>query len=218
MTRYNLTPEMLLDAYANGLFPMAEDRSDPRLYWVDPDMRGVIPIDDFHIPRRLRRTVRQDPFAITVDRDFRAVIEACAEAGPGRRSTWINEEIVHVYTELHRMGSAHSVECRRDGQLVGGLYGVSLKGAFFGESMFSRATDASKVALVHLVARLKAGGYRLLDAQFVTDHLMQFGIREIPRTAYHRLLGQAFGRDGDFYSLAEGVTGAAVVQSITHTS
>ncbi|MCG8692279.1 MAG: leucyl/phenylalanyl-tRNA--protein transferase [Minwuiales bacterium] len=218
MTRYNLTPEMLLDAYASGLFPMAEDREDPRLYWVDPDMRGIIPIEGFHIPRRLRRTVRQDPFAVTVDQDFRAVIEACAEAAPGRRSTWINEEIVHVYTELHRLGAAHSVECRRDGELVGGLYGVSLKSAFFGESMFSRATDASKVALVHLVARLKAGGYRLLDAQFVTDHLTQFGIREIPRTAYHRLLGRALGRNGNFYSLPDGVSGAAVVQSITQTS
>lgn len=209
---------MLLDAYASGLFPMAEDREDPRLYWVDPDMRGIIPIEGFHIPRRLRRTVRQDPFAVTVDQDFRAVIEACAEAAPGRRSTWINEEIVHVYTELHRLGAAHSVECRRDGELVGGLYGVSLKSAFFGESMFSRATDASKVALVHLVARLKAGGYRLLDAQFVTDHLTQFGIREIPRTAYHRLLGRALGRNGNFYSLPDGVSGAAVVQSITQTS
>ena len=209
---------MLLDAYASGLFPMAEDREDPRLYWVDPDTRGIIPIEGFHIPRRLRRTVRQDPFAVTVDQDFRAVIEACAEAAPGRRSTWINEEIVHVYTELHRLGAAHSVECRRDGELVGGLYGVSLKSAFFGESMFSRATDASKVALVHLVARLKAGGYRLLDAQFVTDHLTQFGIREIPRTAYHRLLGRALGRNGNFYSLPDGVSGAAVVQSITQTS
>lgn len=209
---------MLLDAYASGLFPMAEDREDPRLYWVDPDMRGVIPIEGFHIPRRLRRTVRQDPFVVTVDHDFQAVIEACAEAAPGRRSTWINEEIVHVYTELHRLGAAHSVECRLDGELVGGLYGVSLKSAFFGESMFSRATDASKVALVHLVARLKAGGYRLLDAQFVTDHLTQFGIREIPRTAYHRLLGRALGRNGNFYSLPEGVSGAAVVQSITQTS
>ena len=209
---------MLLDAYASGLFPMAEDREDPRLYWVDPDMRGIIPIEGFHIPRRLRRTVRQDPFAVTVDQDFRAVIEACAEAAPGRRSTWINEEIVHVYTELHRLGAAHSVECRRDGELVGGLYGVSLKSAFFCLSMFSRATDASKVALVHLVARLKAGGYRLLDAQFVTDHLTQFGIREIPRTAYHRLLGRALGRNGNFYSLPDGVSGAAVVQSITQTS
>ena len=209
---------MLLDAYASGLFPMAEDREDPKLYWVDPDMRGIIPIEGFHIPRRLRRTVRQDPFTVTVDQDFQAVIEACAEAAPGRRSTWINEEIVHVYTELHRHGAAHSVECRLDGELVGGLYGVSLKSAFFGESMFSRATDASKVALVHLVARLKAGGYRLLDAQFVTDHLTQFGIREIPRTAYHRLLGRALGRNGNFYSLPEGVSGAAVVQSITQTS
>lgn len=218
MNRFSLTPEILLEAYARGLFPMAEGRRDPRLFWVDPDFRGVIPLDRFHLPRRLARTIRQDRFELAVDRDFDAVIRLCAAPTGGRTGTWINDEIIHVYGELHRQGHVHTVECRQDGRLVGGLYGVSLRGAFFGESMFSRATDASKVALVHLVARLRAGGYRLLDAQFVTQHLNQFGIEEMPRAAYQRLLAAALARDAEFYSLPEGVRGDAIVQSITQTS
>ncbi len=218
MNRFSLTPEILLEAYARGLFPMAEGRRDPRLFWVDPDFRGVIPLDRFHLPRRLARTVRQDRFEVAVDRDFDALIRLCAAPAGERTGTWINDEIIHVYGELYRQGHVHTVECRQDGRLVGGLYGVSLRSAFFGESMFSRATDASKVALVHLVARLRAGGYRLLDAQFVTDHLTQFGIEEVPRAAYHRLLAAALRRDADFYSLPEGKRGEAIVQSITQTS
>ncbi len=218
MARFELTPELLLQAYANGLFPMAENRHDATLYWIDPDERGVLPLDRFHVPRRLGRTVRRDPYEVTTDRDFRAVIEHCATARLGRRATWINDQIIDLYTELHRRGFAHSVECRLDGRLVGGLYGVSQRAAFFGESMFNLATDASKVALVHLVARLRVGGYVLLDAQFVTGHLKQFGIEEVPRDAYHALLTRALDEDGDFYWLAGGLSGREILQSITQTS
>ena len=166
-----LTPEIVLHAYAEGIFPMAERRDAPDLYWVSPERRGVIPFDSFHIPKRLARTVRSDRFVVTSDTAFVDVMRACAESVDGRPSTWINAEIVRLYTALHAAGHAHSVECWRDGELVGGLYGVSLGGAFFGESMFSRERDASKVALVHLVARLKVGGYVLLDTQFLTKHL-----------------------------------------------
>jgi leucyl/phenylalanyl-tRNA--protein transferase len=195
----SITPELLLRAYAHGLFPMAEDRSDPELFWVDPEMRGILPLDDFHLPRRLARTVRQGKFAVAIDRDFAAVIAACAEPSPTRRGgTWINNQIVSLYSELHRQGHTHSVECYLEGKLVGGLYGVSLAGTFFGESMFSQATDASKVALVHLVARLRAGGYHLLDTQFLTGHLAQFGAIEIPRRRYRALLAEALTIEADF--------------------
>jgi leucyl/phenylalanyl-tRNA---protein transferase len=183
-----VTPELMLRAYRAGLFPMAETRLGERLYWLDPEQRGVMPLDDFHLPRRLLRTVLAGTYVVESDRDFAGVIAACAETGPGRDDTWINPEIEHLYTELHQMGHAHSIECRRDGQLVGGLYGVALGGAFFGESMFSRARDASKVALAHLIVRLRLGGFRLLDTQFVTHHLKQFGAIEIPRDAYRTLL------------------------------
>ena len=153
-----LTPEIVLHAYMRGVFPMAESRHDPTLYWIDPEMRGVIPLDAFHVPRRLARTVRHWADPVYIDRDFRAVIEACAEPGSGRRNTWINDEIVTLYAELHEMGFAHSVECWNGARLIGGLYGISIQGAFFGESMFSQERDASKVALVHLVARLRSGG------------------------------------------------------------
>ena len=216
MTR--LTPEIVLRAYAGGLFPMAEGRRDPTLHWIDPEMRGIVPLDSFRAPRRLARTVRNRADPVRVDRDFRAVIEACAEPGRGRRDTWINDEIVALYTELHAMGFAHSVECWNGDRLTGGLYGISIRGAFFGESMFSRERDASKVALVHLVARLKRGGYRLLDVQFVTAHLARFGAVEIPRADYHGLLAGALGADGDFYSLPDPPDPAAVMQSITQTS
>lgn len=186
-----LTPELLLRAYAEGLFPMAERRDDPTLFWVSPELRGVIPLDGFHIPKRLARTVRSDRFAVTFDLAFTAVMQACAEAVPGRPESWINDEIVRLYTTLHIAGHAHSVECWREGGLVGGLYGVSLGGAFFGESMFSRERDASKVALVHLIAQLKRGHYVLLDTQFLTKHLASFGAVEIPRAAYLAMLEAA---------------------------
>jgi leucyl/phenylalanyl-tRNA--protein transferase len=186
-----LTPEILLQAYAAGIFPMAESAEDPDLFWVDPKRRGVLPLDGLHVPRRLKRVLRRGSFAVRCDTAFAAVVRGCAEASEMRPTTWINEEIVRLYTELFARGAAHSVECWLDGQLVGGLYGVSLGAAFFGESMFSRVTDASKVALVHLVARLRLGGYRLLDTQFVTPHLAQFGVVEISRARYHRLLARA---------------------------
>ena len=194
-----LTPDLLLRAYTIGLFPMAETAEDPELFWVDPERRGVIPLDDFHVPRSLRKTVRRGVFDIHVDRDFLGVLDGCAEITPKRRATWINSEIVRLYSELHRRGFAHSVECWQDGQLVGGLYGVALGGAFFGESMFSRRTDASKVALVHLVVRLLRGGFTLLDTQFVTPHLARFGAIEISRANYRRQLARALEIQARFY-------------------
>jgi leucyl/phenylalanyl-tRNA--protein transferase len=179
-----LTPELLLRAYALGIFPMARERLDPYVSWVSPRQRGILPLDRFHVPRRLRRTVRQGLFQVLCDTAFERVIRACAAPAPGRRDTWINTEILRGYVGLHRLGYAHSVETWRNGRLVGGLYGVALGAAFFGESMFSWETDASKVALVHLVARLRLGGYRLLDVQFVTDHLSQFGAVEVPAAEY----------------------------------
>ena len=179
-----ITPELLLRAYAEGVFPMAERRTDSTLFWVSPDRRGILPLDRLHVSRRLARTVRSDRFRVTADLAFGDVISACAAPAPGRRETWINAEIVRLYSALHASGHAHSLECWENTRLVGGLYGVHLGGAFFGESMFSRARDASKVALVHLVARLRAGGFKLLDTQFITAHLQQFGAVEIPRNAY----------------------------------
>jgi leucyl/phenylalanyl-tRNA--protein transferase len=186
-----LTPEILLRAYAEGIFPMAERRDDPTLFWVSPDHRGIIPLDAFHVPKRLSRTVRSDRFTVTTNRAFRDVMRACAAPAEGREESWINAEILHLYAALHASGAAHSVECWREGKLVGGLYGVQLGGAFFGESMFSRERDASKVALVHLVARLIKGGFTLLDTQFITSHLAQFGTIEIPREAYLERLKRA---------------------------
>jgi leucyl/phenylalanyl-tRNA--protein transferase len=197
----------LLACYARGVFPMADARDDDRVFLIDPERRGVIPLGGFHVSHRLARTVRADPFEVRVDTAFRDVVQACAAAKPGRLETWINHPIEALYVHLHDIGHAHSVECWADGELVGGLYGVTLKAAFFGESMFSRRTDASKVALVHLVARLIAGGYRLLDAQFLTDHLTQFGAEEIARDEYHRRLAAALERDASF----QGVGGEAGV-------
>jgi leucyl/phenylalanyl-tRNA--protein transferase len=191
MAAFRLTPEILLHAYAAGIFPMAEAADDRELFWVDPTRRGILPLDTFHVPRRLARLVRQDRFAVRCDTAFEAVMRGCGEAGEKRPNTWINAEILRLYTALFRRGAAHSVECWVEGELAGGLYGVSLGGAFFGESMFSRVTDASKVALVHLAARLRTGGYRLLDTQFLTAHLAQFGGIEITRARYHRLLAEA---------------------------
>ncbi len=193
-----VTPDLLLRAYSVGLFPMAECRDDPMLFWVDPKLRGVLPLDRFHLPRRLRRTLRQRRFQLTCDAAFRQVIEGCAESAPGRPNTWINDEILDLYSELHARGDAHSVECWLNGELVGGLYGVVLGGAFFGESMFARVRDASKVALVHLVARLRAGGFVLLDTQFNTPHLQRFGAVEVPREHYREHLAEALAVDAQF--------------------
>lgn len=186
-----ITADLILRAYRHGLFPMAETRRGDRLFWLDPEHRGVLPLDRFHLARRLRRTVLSGVFEVAADRDFAATIAGCATPMPGRDDTWINPLIERLFTELHRMGYAHSVECRQGGALVGGLYGVAIGGAFFGESMFSFTTDASKVALVHLVARLRLGGFRLLDTQFVTAHLTQFGAVEIPRDVYRVRLAAA---------------------------
>ena len=214
----HITPDLLLKAYACGVFPMAEDRTDPGLFWVDPKQRGILPLDRFHVPRRLARLVKGDRFDVRVNSAFVTVVEACAAAADNRPSTWINKEIVRLYTALNERGYAHSVECWLDEELVGGLYGVDLGGAFFGESMFHRVTDASKVALVHLVARLKAGGYTLLDTQFVTDHLRQFGAVEIGRDAYQARLREAILVSGNFYSLPEDVASATILQLSTQTS
>jgi leucyl/phenylalanyl-tRNA--protein transferase len=180
---------------------MAESADDPALYWIEPDMRGVIPLDSFHVPSRLARTVRSTQFSVRVDRAFDAVIDGCAEPNVGRTRTWINTRIRKIYRALYAEGHCHTVEVYDGDTLVGGLYGVSLGRAFFGESMFHRARDASKIALVHLVARLKAGGYRLLDTQFVTDHLKTFGAVEVPKRNYHRLLEEALDGEGDFAAL-----------------
>ncbi len=202
-------PRDLLACYARGVFPMADAREDMRVFLIDPERRGVIPLDRFHVSKRLARTVRSDVFEVRVDTAFRDVVQACAESKPGRTETWINHPIERLYVGLHDQGFAHSVECWQDGVLVGGLYGVALRGAFFGESMFSRARDASKVALVHLVARLIAGGFRLLDAQFMTEHLAQFGAEEIPRREYLKRLDRALAVDGDFYVIGSSAGGGA---------
>ena len=207
----------LLSCYARGVFPMADARDDDRVFLIDPERRGVLPLDRFHVARRLARTVRADPFEIRVDAAFQRVVEACAASGPGRTETWINHPIEDLYVRLQALGFAHSVECWQGGELVGGLYGVSLQGAFFGESMFSRRRDASKVALVHLVARLVAGGYRLLDAQFMTAHLEQFGAEEISRLDYHRRLALALSTQGDFQR-AGALAGAAALQLISQAA
>jgi leucyl/phenylalanyl-tRNA--protein transferase len=208
--RPQVTPALLLQAYAQGLFPMAERREDPALFWISPDQRGVLPLDAFHVPKRLARTVRADRFTVTSDRAFVDVLLACAEAAPGREQSWINSEIVRLYSGLAASGHAHSLECWRDGKLVGGLYGVTLGGAFFGESMFSRERDASKVALVHLVARLKAGGFVLLDTQFLTSHLARFGAVEIPRARYLERLHQALAVEAYWPASAGTATGGSL--------
>ncbi len=193
-----VTPEMLLRAYGLGIFPMAESRDDPRLFWVDPDTRGVIPLDAFHLSRRLARRVRSGVFEPRIDSDFSGVIQACAEPRPGHPETWINDQIVALYAALFERGHVHTVECWREGRLVGGLYGVSLRGAFFGESMFSRETDASKVALVHLVDLLRDRGFRLLDVQFLTPHLETLGAIEVSRADYQEMLRDALDVDARF--------------------
>jgi leucyl/phenylalanyl-tRNA---protein transferase len=194
----SITPQVLLRAYAAGVFPMAESADDPALYWVEPDERGVIPLDSFHISRSLRKRVRQQTYDIRIDTAFNTVIAQCAAQSATRKETWINKRIVTLYSQLHKMGCAHSVESWQNGELVGGLYGIRIGAAFFGESMFSRATDASKVALVHLVARLNFGGFKLLDAQFVNSHLLQFGTQAIGKKQYQELLEPALNQEAHF--------------------
>ncbi len=205
------TPDDLVACYRRGVFPMAESRADDGFFIVDPEWRCVFPLDRFHVPRRLARTLRSGRFSFTVNRDFAAVLDGCAAPGPDREDTWINPEIRALYLEMHRRGLAHSVEARVDSVLAGGLYGVALGGAFFGESMFSRVTDASKAALVHLAARLRHGGFKLLDAQFVTPHLEQFGAQTLPRRIFHALLSVALDTKADFKLLPEEKSGAELL-------
>ena len=215
--RFEITPAILLKAYACGIFPMAETADDPAMFWVDPTERGILPLDAFHIPRSLRKTIRQGLFEMRVNTAFAAVLDGCAEPAPDRKQTWINAEIRELYLSLFREGHAHSVEAWYEGHLVGGLYGVSLGAAFFGESMFSRKTDASKVSLAYLVDRLRRGGYRLLDTQFITGHLAQFGAVEISRDDYHLLLEQAIQRTATFQPAGAG-TVESVLQPFSQTS
>lgn len=213
-----LTPELILRAYALGIFPMARDRFDPVVHWVAPPVRGVFPLDAFHVPRKLKRTLRGSRWQVRCDTDFEAVIHACASPAMGRFDTWINGEIIRSFSELFRLGFAHSVEAWRDGALVGGLYGVALGGAFFGESMFSRESDASKVALVHLIARLRLGGFALLDIQFVTEHLRQFGAIEIPAAEYIDRLSHAVQLPAEFYSEDSADVSSAVDELLRQSS
>lgn len=213
-----ITPQVLLKAYACGIFPMAESADDPGMFWVEPAMRGILPLDNFHIPRSLKKTLRRGHFQITIDRDFEAVIEACAEATGSRNQTWINDRIRALYCELHEMGHAHSFETWQDGELVGGLYGVRLGRAFFGESMFSRRADASKFALVHLVYEMKRGGFTLLDTQFTTDHLKRFGVIEVPRDEYQELLEEALVGEANFDPQDGGATSDSILQSFSQIS
>ena len=209
-----VTPDLLMHAYANGLFPMSESRDDPTLFWVDPDRRGVLPLDQFHASRSLRRTLRSGGFRITFDSDFAQVVDGCA----ARDDTWINATIRALYHELHQRGAAHSVEVWTGDDLVGGVYGVTLGAAFFGESMFSTQRDASKVALAHLVDRLTLGGFALLDTQFITPHLTSLGAVEISRDAYHRRLATVLRQSARFDATTPAATGYEVVQRITQTS
>jgi leucyl/phenylalanyl-tRNA---protein transferase len=202
-----ITPQVLLKAYMCGIFPMAEAADDPALYWIEPQHRGILPLDTFHVPKRLKRTVRQDVFEVRVDCDFEAVIDGCGSERAGRDTTWINAKIRKLYGDLYDLGYCHTVETWHDGKLVGGLYGVALNGVFFGESMFSYETDASKVALVHLLARLLAGKFTLLDCQFVTDHLRQFGTVEVDRKQFHTYLEAALLAPGDFLALPKNANG-----------
>jgi len=198
-----ITADLMLRAYRHGLFPMAETRKGDRLYWLDPEKRGILPLDRFHLPRRLARTVLSRAFEVSVDQDFAGTIAGCAEPAPGRDDTWINPQIERLFSELYQLGHAHSVESRQGGQLVGGLYGVAIGGVFFGESMFSFVRDASKVALVHLVARLRLSSFKLLDTQFVTAHLAQFGAEELAREDYKARLTNALAAPAAFVAAPE---------------
>jgi leucyl/phenylalanyl-tRNA--protein transferase len=218
MTGAAFTVDDLIACYRHGVFPMSDSADDDHIYLVDPEQRGVLPLDGLHIPRRLARTVRSDPFQVKIDSAFEAVLDACAEARPNRPDTWISRPIKALYMDLYRRGLAHSVETWRGGELAGGLYGVSLGSAFFGESMVSFARDASKVALIHLVGRLRAGRYRLLDAQFMTDHLSQFGGMTLSRAQYRRRLADALTQEADFFRLGAYADGISVLQAISQAS
>lgn len=215
---FEIDPEELLRAYSLGYFPMARRRDDPGVVWVLPDFRGVLELSEARAPRRLKKFIAGEPFEVRVDTAFVEVIQGCAAPAPGREDTWINAAIETVYTELHHMGRAHSVECWADGELCGGVYGVAVGGVFCGESMFSRRTNASKVALAYLIHRLKAGGFRLLDTQFHTQHLAQFGVREVPNDAYQAMLAEAQRMDADFNRAPAYSSTTSVLQSITQTS
>ena len=214
----DITPQVLLKAYACGIFPMAESAENSALYWIEPERRGILPLDDIHVPKRLARTIRQERYEVRIDFDFEAVIDGCAESRPGRQSTWINQRIRSLYGELFSLGHCHTVEVWRENALMGGLYGVQLGGAFFGESMFSREPDASKIALVYLAARLKFGAFTLLDTQFLTDHLVTFGAVEVSREKFQRLLDDALPGAGDFSKLPAGASGVCVLQLVNQTS
>jgi leucyl/phenylalanyl-tRNA--protein transferase len=214
--RTEITPEILLRAYSIGLFPMAESAEDPSLFWVDPEERGIFPIDGFIVSRSLAKTIRSDRFEIRIDTAYDAVIDGCAAAAPGREGTWINSRIRELYRTLFERGQVHTVEAWAGGRLVGGLYGVSIGAAFFGESMFHLERDASKVALAHLFARLRKGGFRLLDTQFVTSHLASLGAIAVPKEAYHLLLADAVPRQANFWAWPEGsiVTGTQALEAL----
>lgn len=214
MSDRKLTPELLLGAYAAGVFPMAERRDDPDVFWVDPRRRGIIPLDGFHISRSLARRMRRGGIQAALDRDFEAVLDGCAD----RSETWINDTIRDLMLELHRMGHAHSFELRRDGALIGGMYGIALGGAFFGESMFSRAVDGSKMTLAFAVDHLRRTGFRLFDTQFLTEHLASLGAVEIPRNDYRKLLAEALEIPANIHALEIEADPQAVVQRITQTS
>jgi leucyl/phenylalanyl-tRNA--protein transferase len=213
-----ITPQVLLKAYTCGIFPMAESADDPALYWIEPQQRGILLLDDVHVPRRLARTVRQAPFEIRIDHDFDGVIGGCAASRAGRRTTWINRKIRTLYRDLFDAGYCHTVEAWEGASLVGGLYGVALNGAFFGESMFSTARDASKVSLLYLCARLIHGGFSLLDTQFVTEHLRQFGTVEIDRPQFHGLLEKALAHEADFHALPDDATPQQVLDILGQRS
>ena len=215
-----ITPELVLKAYASGVFPMAKSRSDQDVYWVQPDERGILPLDEFHVSRSLKKLLKKGVFDIRVNTAFDDVLDGCAEAAEGRSDTWINEKIVDLFTRLHAAGLAHSVECWRHDKLVGGLYGLAMGSAFFGESMFSRESNASKVALCHLVGILKSGGYTLLDTQFITDHLARFGAVTVPQDEYLGILGEALGRFARFGAPLsyESLSKELFWQSNSHTS
>lgn len=223
----DVTPQLLLNAYASGVFPMSEGADDPSIFWVQPELRGILPLDKFHLPRSLRKAMRKNPFIVKVDTAFGDVMRLCAEEAPDRTTTWINDTILESYQQLHQIGHAHSVECWQDEQLVGGLYGVKIGGAFFGESMFSRKTNASKVALTHLVHRLRLGGFSLLDTQFTTAHLERFGVIEVSRQNYEELLEPAINLDANFFAYSEngtdsfydgGGTSDSILQSFSQMS
>ncbi len=214
MAETQLTPDLLLEAYASGIFPMAESQDDPEVYWVDPSRRGILPLDHFHISRSLRRVILSESFEPRFDSDFPGTLQGCAD----RRETWINDRIFDLYLELHRIGHAHSQEVWRDGALVGGVYGVAIGAAFFGESMFSRRTDASKVALAWLVDRLRVTGFTLFDTQFITPHLRSLGGKEIARMDYLQLLEAAVAGQADISNLPRAQTAQDVIQRNTQTS